>query len=98
MYNKREYQREWKANRRAMYMYDKSCAICDSREDLEIDHIDPLTKHPALIKIGYNGAQSVWSWSQKRRDQELAKCQVLCKEHHKAKTISEQTKKQAVVV
>ncbi len=77
----------------ATYLDGKSCVVCASTINLEIDHIDPLSKHPALIKTGYNGAQSVWSWSQTRRDAELAKCQVLCKEHHKAKTISEQTKK-----
>ena len=87
MYNKRTYQREWKANRRAIYLTGKSCTVCGSTEFLEIDHIDPATKHPALIKIGYNGAQSIWSWSPSRREAELAKCQVLCKDHHKEKTI-----------
>lgn len=50
--------------------------MCGSIENLEVDHIDSSTK------VGHN----VWSWKQERRDEELAKCQVLCKDcHHNIK-------------
>jgi hypothetical protein len=81
----REYQREWVATRRTEWLADKSCAVCGSRDGLEIDHIDPATKDPKL-KGKKRGAGSLWSWSDERRSAELAKCQVLCHTHHKMKT------------
>ena len=71
-----KYQREWIARRRAEWFKDKKCAKCGSTDRLEIDHIDPKTKV----------SHAVWSWAKERRDAELAKCQVLCYEHHKQKT------------
>lgn len=55
------------------------CAKCGSRKDPQVDHIDPETKV----------AHNVWSWTPKRRDAELAKCQVLCIDCHKEKTKAE---------
>ena len=72
----RKYQREWRASRRAEWLADKSCVICGTTEDLQVDHIDPSQK------VDHN----VWSWSLARREEELAKCQVLCWPHHKEKT------------
>lgn len=77
---KREYQRQWIAKRRAKYFENKCCVICGSTEDLELDHIDPDKKKymPAAL----------WGMSDKNPNKiaELAKCQVLCKIHHKEKT------------
>ena len=64
------------------YFSDKSCVKCGSKENLELDHIDPKTKDPKLV--GSSG--SLWLWSVARRDTELSKCQVLCKIHHDEKT------------
>lgn len=72
----REYQRIWVAKNRADYMTGKSCVICGSTQDLEVDHIDPERKV----------SHRIWSWSADRRSAELAKCQILCVEHHKQKT------------
>lgn len=72
----REYQRKWIAKRRADYFRDKVCARCGSEDDLQLDHIDPTTKV----------SHSIWSWSDKKRLAELAKCQVLCYICHKDKT------------
>jgi len=72
----REYKRRWVAARRAEWMADKFCVKCGSTQSLEVDHIDPA------LKVTH----SVWSWSIPRRTIELAKCQVLCTECHKAKT------------
>ncbi len=64
------------ANRRYEYFRDKFCVKCGSVENLELDHIDPETK--------VNHA--IWSWSEVRRNEELAKCQVLCEVCHLEKT------------
>lgn len=52
------------------------CVRCGSRDNLEIDHVDPW------LKVSHR----IWSWSKERRDVELAKCQVLCRACHKKKT------------
>lgn len=72
----REYQRKWMAKRRADWFADKSCAACGSKEKLELDHVDPSTKV----------THAVWSWSEARRTEELAKCQALCEDCHLEKT------------
>lgn len=72
----REYMRKWVAKRRADFFADKSCVKCGSTDRMELDHIDPEQKVEHRI----------WSWSNERRKDELAKCQVLCEECHKDKT------------
>jgi hypothetical protein len=72
----REYQRKWMRRRKANWLLDKKCAVCGSRTALEIDHVDPE------LKISHR----VWSWAVKKRDIELAKCQVLCARHHVEKS------------
>lgn len=72
------YQREWVARRRAEFMADKECARCGEKENLQLDHFDPR------IKVHHN----IWSWSEKRREEELAKCQVLCAKCHRTKTLA----------
>lgn len=75
----REYQKKWISNRRTEWIKANGpCQVCGSDQDLEVDHIDPATKsmHPARI----------WSRRQEIRDEELAKCQVLCESCHMAKT------------
>lgn len=78
---KKEYDREWVAKRRAEWFADKCCVVCGATERLELDHINPPTKDPKL-KPG----TGLWSWSKERREIELAKCQVLCHQHHLEKT------------
>lgn len=72
----REYQRQWIARRKAEWFEGKSCVECGSTENLELDHIDPATKI----------TNAIWSWSEERRNAELAKCQVLCHDCHVKKT------------
>lgn len=72
----REYMRNWIAARRAAWLEGKSCVVCGSQEDLEVDHIDRMSKVDHRI----------WSWAHERREAELVKCQVLCQVHHKEKT------------
>lgn len=73
----RKYQREWMAKRRAAYLADKTCVRCGTTKNLQIDHIDRMTKV----------THRVWSWSEARRLAELAKCQVLCYPCHYTKSI-----------
>jgi hypothetical protein len=54
------------------------CAWCDTPEDLQIDHIDWCTKSFSV--------SALWSVSKERYEAEIAKCQVLCRPHHKVKT------------
>jgi 5-methylcytosine-specific restriction endonuclease McrA len=83
----REYQREFCQKRRAQWIQENGpCKTCGSYIDLEVDHIDSSTKV----------SHSVWSWSKVRRDLELAKCQVLCVECHKTKSI-EARRRQALL-
>ena len=75
----REYQRKWLAKRRQEW-FDQNgpCVKCESWDNLEVDHIDPSQKVTSVV----------WSWSEKRRNEELAKCQVLCENCHHEKTIT----------
>jgi len=78
----REYQRLWIAKRRAEFFKNKTCILCGSEENLELDHIDPSTKV----------SHTIWSWSEKRRLEEIAKCQILCHDCHVRKTIKNHEK------
>ena len=80
----REYQRKWTAERRKLFFSDKSCVKCGSVDRLELDHVNPVQKV----------SHRIWSWSIKRREEEIAKCQVLCYSCHKKKTSAEATKNQ----
>jgi len=76
----RKYTRNWMRKRRQAWIISNGpCIKCGSWENLEIDHKDPKQK------ISHN----IWSWSQERREAELVKCQVLCRNCHIKKTIEE---------
>jgi hypothetical protein len=71
-----DYQRLWIAKRRQFYFEGKVCVHCGTNENLELDHIDSSTKT----------SHNIWSWSEDRRNAELAKCQVLCRLCHQGKS------------
>lgn len=65
-----------KTRRRAWLALNGPCRVCASWEALEVDHIRSELKT----------SHRIWSWSQARRDKELANCQALCKPCHLAKS------------
>ena len=73
---KRRYQREWKRRRyaEARQLLGGCCVRCYATQDLEIDHIDPVSK---LYRItdALSMRREVWL-------AELAKCQLLCTDCH----------------
>jgi hypothetical protein len=70
----RAYQREWTARRRQTFFEDKTCERCGSAELLELNHRDPTQKV----------SHKIWSWSAKRRAEEIAKCEIVCRGCHRA--------------
>lgn len=73
------YQRTWQKRRRMEWLSGQTCAHCGSDKNLEVDHIDPSNKI----------SHRIWSWKLSRRLEELRKCQVLCRQCHKFKSIAE---------
>jgi hypothetical protein len=69
----REYQRKWMANRRAAALEGKTCAVCGTADGpFDFHHVDPAEKLD----------HKVWSWTAAKREAELAKCLVLCRDCH----------------
>ena len=77
----REYmiKRYHRRRQEAIVLLGGKCAKCGSTEQLEFDHTIRSSKTGELAKI--------WGYKQKRFLEELAKCQLLCNECHKAKTL-----------
>lgn len=63
------------------------CASCGYDKNLEIDHRDRELKDYDISKM--------WALSSVRLEDELAKCQILCEECHKFKSITERGLKPA---
>jgi len=57
------------------------CAKCNTKKNLEIDHIDSYKKDFDISKI--------WNYSENKFKKELNKCQLLCQECHIKKTRQE---------
>lgn len=79
--DQREYQRAWVAARRLKYinLHGGKCSRCESDRGLEFDHID------RTLKLDHR----IWSWSVQRIEDELSKCQLLCCDCHREKSIDE---------
>lgn len=78
-----DYMRRRYHQRRAQMINELgvACAICGSTDALELDHIDRATK---AFDLGHR-----WSVAADRYRAEAAKCQVLCRDCHKAKSAAE---------
>ena len=84
-YNK--YQKTYQINRyhkrrkdAIIYLRNK-CVVCGSESELELDHINPSSKRFSIAKM--------WSINKKSFWEEVEKCQLLCKTHHKLKSDEE---------
>ena len=82
-----DYQKHWMRNRRLIWIIANGpCKVCQSTENLEVDHIDPSLKTMQ--------PRQLWSMSDKneKKIKELENCQVLCKGCHKKKTTQDRLK------
>lgn len=75
-------RQKWHSRRLQWLRENGPCRCCGSTENLELDHIDRASK-------ARRGDSSLWTWSESRRAEELAKCQVLCRRCHLKKTGAE---------
>ena len=69
------------------YKLRYGCAHCGYKESayaLQLDHIDPSTKHPKLKIKGINRGIHGLNWVDMRI--EIRKCQILCANCHAVKT------------
>ena len=55
---------------------------CNSTEDLQLDHINPLEKE-------FNISERLSSWDIRKLQPEIKKCQLLCPPHHLKKTLED---------
>lgn len=74
------YMTTFRENRRAWArkQLGGACKKCGATEDLEFDHIDPSTKIKAIASMLTESWEAFVG--------EVAKCQLLCKEHHQEKS------------
>src|SRR3990167_778472 len=68
--------------RQSWFKANGPCRHFGSDQNLELDHTDRATKVAGSHHL-------VWSWSRQRRENELRKCQPLCRSCHRAKTSAE---------
>jgi 5-methylcytosine-specific restriction endonuclease McrA len=85
----RQYMKNWYDRRhaQAIEQLGGKCARCGTTENLQFDHVDPATKTMDIAKM--------WTASEERFQKELAKCQLLCEECHKKKTLIDKGQKPA---
>ena len=84
----REYQRRWIAERRNNFFANKRCSNCGSTSRLELHHLDPS------VKISHN----IWSWAEDKRNAEIQKCIIVCKDCHEAAHKNEKRKATSNVI
>lgn len=72
-------KRRWETRKaKAVELLGGKCSRCDSTEDLEFDHIDPLTKIMTVARASSRSEDFFWA--------EVKKCQLLCEGHHLIKS------------
>jgi hypothetical protein len=66
--------------RAAWFSINSPCSKCGSDVDLQLHHKDRTKKV----------SHKIWSWTEKRRLKELAKCVVLCRRCHNEETVQQE--------
>lgn len=77
-YMKRRYHSRRNA---AIEFLGGKCVVCGTTEKLEFDHIDPKKKKYAILEMRGLGDAKFWD--------EIKKCQLLCEEHHRWKSVDD---------
>jgi hypothetical protein len=93
MSNSNEYMREYMKNqynsrvRLAKQILGGKCAVCETTEDLQIDHIDWVYKSMTVTQMCRATMEKFLT--------ELGKCQLLCGTHHRQKSRSDVIERRA---
>lgn len=64
------------------------CSKCGRKDALEFDHIDRFSKT-------FNVAKAIGTWAHERVLTEIKKCQLLCSDCHRSKTLDDLGRKSA---
>ena len=72
-------ERYLKRRLKAIERLGGKCINCESKENLQFDHIDPLTKVASIAKMSSMSEEKFWL--------EVDKCQLLCLRCHQSKTL-----------
>lgn len=80
---RRDYMRNYRDKRTvlAKEQLGSKCVLCGVKDRLEFDHIDPKTKIKAVTAMTHASHAAF--------EAEVAKCQLLCKDHHREKSKAE---------
>jgi len=76
---KKELRHYYRKRQAAIDYLGGKCVVCGCATNLEFDHIDPTTKEMNVSRF-LRRKEEVYK-------DELDKCQLLCYEHHKEKTM-----------
>lgn len=72
-------KKRWERRRKAAVEYlGSKCKRCGETEELDFDHINPLTKIMSIARASSRSEKFFW--------EEVDKCQLLCKPCHLEKT------------
>lgn len=95
MANSNEYMNNYmkdrwaKRRKEAIEKLGGKCNECESLEDLQFDHIDPMTKIATVAKMSSMSEEKFWN--------EVNKCQLLCLKCHQKKTLTDLNQKDAKI-
>lgn len=87
MADRSSYLRNYMANRRMVRIAAATeflggvCVDCGTDQNLEFDHVDPLTKEFPIASAGTISEERFWA--------EVGKCVLRCRPHHQEKTLQD---------
>lgn len=81
-------KRYYRLKKLAFVYLGGKCKICGTKKNLEIDHVVHKSRKFCATRMLSYSAKIFWK--------ELLKCQLLCRDHHREKTLRELGKKSAI--